>query len=352
VRNIVFLSAGGSQIRARVSNAGGDTPLTVGSASIGLASTNGATVSGTVHPLLFKGQSSVVIPAGQEMESDAVTMTVAALKTVAVSVYLPGTTGPATQHYVASQTNYLATGNEAQVASGSMFAQPISCWMFVSGVDVNAGAKVKGAVVTLGDSITDGHYSTANANHRYPDYLARRMVALTGDMLSVSNAGISGNEVLTSRSSPLFGDAAINRVSRDVLSQSGVIAVILLEGINDIGGNGASAQQVIAGYQQIISQVHTAGLSIYGGTLTPFVGSNPNYGAEYGTAFGEQQREAVNTWILTSGAFDGLVDFDKALRDPAHPTQLLPKYDSGDHLHPNDAGYQVMANSISLSAIP
>ncbi|MBV9183411.1 MAG: SGNH/GDSL hydrolase family protein, partial [Acidobacteria bacterium] len=225
-----------------------------------------------------------------------------------------------------------------------------SCWMFLSGLDVTRSPRVLGALVTLGDSITDGYLSTANTNRRFPDVIARRLLAREGATLSVSNAAVTGNELLYIRPQLEFGYPVQERLGRDVLTQPGARAVILLEGINDIGDRSAKAVDLIATDLQIIHQVHAAGLKIYGGTLTPFAGSNAIYGGDYGTDAGERERQALNQWIRNSHAFDGVVDFDKAIRDPAQPNQILPAY-QGDPLHPNDAGYQAMANAVDLDEI-
>jgi lysophospholipase L1-like esterase len=222
--------------------------------------------------------------------------------------------------------------------------------MFISGLDVDRSPRVLGALVTLGDSITDGYLSTANTNRRFPDFIARRLAARRGFTLSVSNAASTGNELLYIRPQLQFGYPAQARLDRDVLTQPGARAVILLEGINDIGDHSAKADDLIATDLQIIHQVHAAGLKIYGGTLTPFAGSNAIYGGDYGTDAGEQERQKLNHWIRTTHAFDGVVDFDEAIRDPANPSQILKAY-QGDALHPNDAGYQAMANAVDLDAI-
>jgi lysophospholipase L1-like esterase len=281
-----------------------------------------------------------------------VPLSVKALQRLDISIYLPAATGPATQHFFAQQDNYLASGNRAGTPSATGFTTKITCWMFADGVDVQPSQRVAGTVVTLGDSITDGFGSTTNANRRYPDDLARRLNGLNGRTLSVSNAGIGGNELLTFRTdqpfAPIFGPPAPARLPRDVLAQAGARSVILLEGINDIGADAAKAADLIQVDQQIIAQAHAAGLRIYGATLVPFGGSNGQYGGQYGTAAGELQRQLLNHWIRTSGAFDAVFDFDKAIRDPQHPDRMLPQYDSGDHLHPNDAGYQKMAATVNL----
>ena len=350
VRNIVHLAIGGDSVRVWISNAGGSTPLTVGSASVALADSGAAVSAASLHPLLFGGQTSIVIAAGGEAISDPVALEVQPLDDLVVSVYLPESTGPATQHYFAAQTNYLADGDQTTSAEAAPFDTSISCWMFVSGVDVQTSPRVRGALVAFGDSITDGYLSTTDANRRYPDDLARALAKRHGTSLSVVNAGIIGNEVLYIRPQIQFGYTAPARFARDVLTQPGARAVIVLEGINDIGDRSATAEELIPVYEQLILQAHEAGLKIYGGTLLPFGGSNPEYGGDYGTPFGEEQRQFVNEWIRTSGAFDGVIDFDEALRDPDNPTYLLPAY-MGDHLHPNDAGYQAMADAVDIKMI-
>jgi lysophospholipase L1-like esterase len=353
VRNVVFLSAGGDRVRVRISNAFGTAPLRVGAASVALAGTGAAT--GPAHPLWFAGRASVLVGAGGDALSDPVALRVAALQRLAVSVYLPAATGPATQHWEARQDDFLAAGNRAGSAGAAGFSTTVSCAMFTAGVDVRPSPRVAGTVVTLGDSITDGANSTVGADHRYPDFLARRLQALPGRTLAVSNAGISGNDLLTFRTDVpfgvVFGPPAPARLARDVLAQAGVRSVILLEGINDIGAFSARAADLIQVDQQIVAQAHAAGLRVYGATLTPFAGSNAQFGGDYGTPAGERERQLLNRWIRTGGAFDAVFDYDKAVRDPARPDRMLPALDSGDHLHPGDAGYQRMAAAVDLRAL-
>jgi len=351
VRNVISLSAGGDKVRVRLSNAYGSNPLNVGEATVAISAGGAATVPGTTHTLHFNGKTSIVIAADSEALSDPVDLSIPPLSTLAVSVFLPSGTGLSTQHFLAVQTNFIGAGDMTDVNDATGFKQRISCWLFLSGVDVLTSRRVKGALITLGDSITDDYLSTTNANRRYPDFLARKLAARHGETLSISSSGITGGELLTNRAVfPQFGVPVPSRLARDVLNQPGARAVILMEGINDIGDKSTPVEQLIAVDQQIIRACHNAGLKIYGGTLTPFGGSNAIYGGDYGTPAGEKARQALNEWIRTSHAFDGVIDFDKALQDPSNPTNLLPAF-AGDPLHPNDAGYEAMANAVNLNAI-
>jgi lysophospholipase L1-like esterase len=353
VRNIVFTSVSGDLVRVRFTNTFGDQPLQIGAASIAVAGT-GAATSGRVVPLTFGGQSGVQIPTGAEALSDPVRLRVPALQDLAISVYLPSETGSATLHALGRQTNYVAAGDHASDPSAGAFTGQRQSWYFIDAVDVIAQPQVRGTLVAFGDSITDGFNSTVNANARWPNDLARRLDA-RHDTLAVADEGISGDRVLTS--DLCCGENALARFDRDVVDRAGAKEVILLMGINDIGFSvtppnpvtnplpDVSAAQIIAGYQQIIAQAHAVGLKIFGGTLTPFKG------AGYFSTAGEAKREAVNHWILTSGAFDGVIDFASVVADPSDPTMMAAQYDSGDHLHPNDAGYQAMANAIPLRLV-
>jgi lysophospholipase L1-like esterase len=346
LRLVVHPHLSGAPLRLRLANTFGRDTLALGPVYVGVSQLGAAVVPGSNRVVTFGGRRVVMVPAGAEVLSDPVALTVRAEQDLVVSVYTPHPTGPATWHWDARQTNYIAAGNHAAETGGGAFTTTVTSWFFLDGVDVRTASRA-GAVVAFDNSITDGAASTIDANHRWPDFLARRLLALPdGRRASVLNEGIS----------------ALARLDRDVLAQHGVRTVILLEGINDIGfsavtpshappgislecfmpNTDVSAAQIIFGYQQIIARVHAKGLRILGGTLTPF------QGAFYYTATGEAKRQAVNAWVRTSGAFDGVVDFDRVTRDPANPLRLLPAYDSGDHLHPNDAGYAAMANAVNL----
>jgi lysophospholipase L1-like esterase len=344
VRNVVFVSVGGNQVRVRLTNAFGTTPMRVGHASVAVQSTNADAVPGTVRELRFHGRRGVTIPAGRELFSDPVSLRVAALSTLLVSIYVPGQTGPVTNHPFTAQGNYLADGDQAADVGGAAYGNT-PCWMLTSGVDVVPTRRVVGSVVALGDSITDTSATTGNANHRWPDYLARRLNAVHGPTMSVVNAGLGGNRVLAPREGePFYGVPALERLTRDVLSQTGVRTVILMEGVNDIGFD-ATAEDLIAGLHEIATRTRAAGLRVIGGTITPFGGSFLE------TEQRNQTWTTVNDWIRDSGTFDAVVDFAAATAAPGDPMSLNPTYDSGDHLHPNDAGTEAMANAIDLSLL-
>jgi lysophospholipase L1-like esterase len=357
VRDIIFTSVGGDPIRLELTNAYGASPLRIGRVTVAVAGPDGALAPGTIYPVTYGGRPSFQIPAGAQVLSDPVAMRVWPLEELAVSVYLPEETGRATYHLDASQVNWVsAPGDHTADSDASAFVVPTTSWFYLSGLVVRS-AQAVGTVVAIGDSITDGVNSDVGANARWPNDLARRLDAVRGPTLAVADEGIGGNRVLTD--SRVFGVSAEARFERDVLDQPGVRDVIVLEGINDIGFSagpshpggpaprspGVSAAQIIAGYRQLIAAAHARGLRIFGATLLPF------QGAGYYSAAGEATREAVNAWIRTSGAFDGVIDFDQVMRDPADPLRLNPSYDSGDHLHPNDAGYQAMANTINLAML-
>jgi len=344
IREIIFTSVGGDPIRLELTNVYGTSPLQVGRVTVAIADWGAAVQPGTIHPVTFGGGASIRIPAGAQVLSDPVALRVRPLQDLTVSVYLPDRTGAATDHADAQQVNWVSTtGDHAAEEGPGAFLVSTMSWYYVSGLLVRS-SDAAGTVVTIGDSITDGVGSDVDANARWPNDLARRLDALGGPALSVADEGIGGNRVLTG--ARCCGASAVARFGPDALDQPGVRDVIVLEGINDIGFSaGISAAQIIAGYQQLIAAAHTRGLKIFGATLLPFKG------AGYYTAAGEVKREAVNAWIRSSGAFDGVIDFEAAMRDPADPLRLNPAYDCGDHLHPNDAGYQAMADAVDLAML-
>jgi lysophospholipase L1-like esterase len=354
VRQIAFTSIGGTMVRIRVSNAFGAAPLQIGAAAIGVAGAGAAVVPGSNRPLSFSGQGAVLIPPGAEALSDPIRFNVKPLQALSISLYLPVATGPATGHVVAAQTNYVASGDQVAGPGATGFTTQTRSWYFLDGIDVLAPRRDLGALVTLGDSITDGVGSNISANTRWPNDLARRLQARQGPTLGVVDEGLGGNRVLND--SPCCGVNAVARFQRDVGGRAGVREVIFLEGVNDIGfasllarattrPTDVSAAAIIAGDKMIIGQAHADGLKIYGATLTPFKG------AQYWSPAAEAKRVAVNRWIRTSGAFDGVIDFATVLADPADPEKMDSAWDHGDHLHPNSAGYQRMANAINLTAL-
>jgi lysophospholipase L1-like esterase len=356
LRQIVHTTIGGSKARVVLSNAYGTGPVTVGAAHIALRDKEGAIQAASGRPLTFSGRPTLTIPANAVVYSDPVNLTVPQMADLAIDLFLPGTTNtPATttMHGGAFQTNYISeTGNYVGKPALPVVGTTRS-WFLLSRVDV-AAADATGAVVAFGDSITDGAASTADTNNRWPDHLARRLLS-QGIKMAVLNAGIGGNRVLNEATVPPGVDVravgaginALARFERHVLSQAGVTHVIVMEGINDIGNarqnSTPTAEDLIAGHKQLIEQAHARGLKIYGATLTPF------WGAAYYTEVGEAKRQALNEWIRNSRAYDGVVDFDKATRDPNDPKKLLEKYDSCDYLHPSDAGYKAMGEAIDLS---
>jgi len=343
VRQVVRVSIGGTQVRVRLSNAYGADPLRIGAARVGLRSSGASIAAGSDRMLTFNGSESTTIPPGALAISDPVRLRVPDRGDLAVSIYLPGSALAATEHSLGLQTTYISPAGDFSGADALPTASTTDSWYFLTGVDVVAPPSSR-AIVVLGDSITDGLHSTPDANRRWPDRLAERLRSRKGgSKIAVLNAGISGNRVLHDT----VGTNASARLDRDVLVQAGARHLIVLQGINDIGFPGtATADEIIAGHRQIIDRAHAMGLKVYGGTLTPFQAFLPGI---YYSAEGEAMRQAVNQWIRTGGAYDAVIDFDKAIRDPRNPAVIRPDYDSGDNLHPNDAGYQAMADAIDLS---
>lgn len=337
-RLVVRTSTGGQGLRIRLSNAFGDQPVTFGRAYAGERATDAAVVPGTNRALSFGGSPSVTVPAGGSVYSDTLPGTVRPGSDLAVSLYVQSSGTTASGHRMALQTSYVApVGDHTAQESADAFTQRVSSWFYLDAVVVGA-LRDTGAVAALGDSITDGSSSTQDTNRRWPDLLAGRLAAdRTTRIKGVANEGISGNKVLSDGA----GQSALKRLDRDILSQRGLETVILLEGVNDIKSVPApTAGQMIAGYQEIIARSHAAGVCVVGATVMPYEGWR-----DWNTG-GEQVRQAVNAFIRDSGAFDAVADFDAATRDPSAPTRILTAFDSGDHLHPNDAGMEVMSRTV------
>jgi lysophospholipase L1-like esterase len=337
IREIIHTTIGGDHLRIRISNEYGDKPILIGAAHVALRETGSTTRAGTDRVLTFGGKPSVVVRTGAVATSDPIAFDVPMLGDLAISLFLPDSARTTTRHALAVQTTYVSkTGNHVEATTFSADTTMLS-WLFLSAVEVT-NPRVTGTIVAIGNSITDGFASTPDSNRRWPDVLARRLLMSTEPVKAVVNAGISGNRVLTFGAGP----SLVSRFDRDVLMQPAVTHVILLEAINDISRDSidvVSADDIIFGYRQVIDRAHERGIVIYGATLTPFERLSPSRAAK---------REAVNAWIRTSGAFDGVIDFDKVTRDPSQPNRFLPLYDSGDHLHPSDAGYKAMGESIAL----
>lgn len=354
IREIVHGSIGGDTLRIRLSNAYGTRELEAGAVHVALRGSGSSIVPGSDRPVTFNGRASVSVPANALMLSDPVKLNMPAGGELAISIFIPKEATGAGIHYSAQQTAYIGTGNLTRASS---FDNPatVTSWVFLTGVDVLA-PQAASTVVAFGDSITDGARSTVDANRRWPDVLAARLLTSRGvKPLGVLDAGIGGNRILHDASANVrFGVNALARFDRDVLAQPGVKYIIVLEGINDLGHAGGSApisesvtaQDIIAGMSQMIERAHEKGLKIFGATLTPFEGTAA---PGYFTPEKEKMRKAVNEWIRTGKAFDGVIDFDKAVRDPEHPDRMKTEYDGGDHLHPGDGGYKAMGEAIDLA---
>src|SRR5215831_1034405 len=343
IRQIVHLSIGGSKVRIRLSNEFGAKPVLIGAASVAVAGGTSDIASASLRPLTFGGSKSVIIPPGAPALSDPVELNVAPLSDLAVSLYLPAATDLATVHATGLQTAYVSAAGDFTAGSEFPVVDRFANRFFLASVMVEPSSAAR-AIVTFGDSITDGTASTVNANARWPDVLARRL----------KEAGIA----IAVLNQDLAGVSALARFERDVLSQPGVSHVVIFVGINDIGfpgtaiepnGTVRTADEIVAGYKQLIERAHLRSIKVIGSPLTPFenaLAGGPNQG--YFAPDKEAKRLAVNNWIRTSGAFDGIIDFDRVIADPAHPAAIAAAYDSGDHLHPNDAGYKAMGESVDL----
>jgi len=359
-RMIVTPHLGGTVLRIHLSNRFGSAPMTFGHVTVGIAG------SGSVQQpvnVTFGGQSGVTAPAGQDVVSDPVDLTFQAFQPLAVSIFTPGLQGAPTKHWNANATSYYSlplSGDLASAGSDLGFPLATEAWMFVEGIDVEAPQST-GVVVAFGDSITDGFVastvaslpvslSAADKNGRYPDDLQRRIDA-AGIPLSVVDAGISSNRLLTDGGGQFEGPSGLSRFQTDALGRPGVTGVLVLEGINDLGIPPATttADQLIAGYQQLIAEAHAAGVKIWLGTIMP--ASNALFDGTLPAPQSETYREQVNAWIRSQQLADGVVDFDAAMRDPSDPNVLNPAYASVDNLHPNLLGYQVMANAVNLSML-
>jgi lysophospholipase L1-like esterase len=346
VRQVVRVGIGGQRLRVRLTNELGLSPVQVGSVHVALSSPNGVTQPETDHVLTFNGRQDVAIPVGQALVSDPVDMTVGAFDDLGISVYFPGRLAPA-GHLLNVRVSAKGDHGAEDLWPGSSLGRGPA---LVSGVEVQASGEHH-VLVAFGDSITEGAGATPGTHQDWPEQFARRLSShgWAKDWVVV-NSGIGGNRLLHEGSGPKAPD----RFDRDALQLSGVSAIVLTEGINDIGwafdSNGDSgpitAADIEAVDQQLIASAHARGIKVYGGTLEPYEG------AQYFHPEGEAVRQAVNQWIRTSGAFDGVIDFEQAVRDPKHPTRYLGADQSGDSLHPNDAGYHAMAEAIDPKLFP
>src|SRR6266404_4256967 len=351
LRMIPRVSIGGSRLRVRISNAYGTRPLVIAAARVGLRSTGSATAPGSNRRLTFGGDTSATIAAGALVVSDPVELEFAPLSDLAVSVHLPGDLPASfgiTGRY-ARQTNFVSPPGDFAAEEVMPVGRITDDWYFVCGVDVVA-PKETGAIVALGDSLTDANISTHDGHHSWPSQLARRLMARqSGRPMAVMNQGLGGNRILHD----IRGDSGLRRFDRDVLAQPGVTHTIVMLGTNDLRNRWArpeeevTAEQMIAGLKQLGVRARMRGIKIFGATLTPY--ENETFLVGAWTPERESRRQAVNAWIRDGGAFDAEVDFDQALRDPTHPARMRPIYDCGDHLHPSDLGYNAMGDAVDLA---
>lgn len=353
LRQVVHLSIGGPVLRVHLSNAFGTAPLHFTSVHIARPVSAGVAKidPSSDKALTFSGSSDVIVPAGAEFISDPIDYPVAAGSNLAVTLHLDAPPAQETGHPGSRATSYLVHGDQVS-AVDLPDAKKVDHWYLLGGVDV-MGPSNGVAIVVLGDSITDGHGATTNGNDRWTDVLAQRLQGSPATRsLGVLNQGIGGNNLLTDG----LGPNALARVDRDVLAQTGVRYLIVLEGVNDLGGlarhgevspaeHSALVHRIEEAYQQIVLRAHAHGIKVIGATILPYTGSDFYHPGPSS----EADRQAVNQWIRTPGHFDEIVDFDKIARDPAHPERLLPEYDSGDHLHPSPAGYSAMGGAVPLS---
>jgi lysophospholipase L1-like esterase len=352
LRLIVAPHAAGASIRLRLSNRFQKSAVTLDHVYVGLSRSGTSLVPGSNQAVSFGGSGTVSLAPGAEVSSDAVALPVHPFQNLAISFHIKGLLVAVDYHLTAQQVSYLSPlpGSYGDQENGTAFGTTVSSWYVLNGIDVLAPA-ASGAVVSFGDSLTDGYLSSYNSNSRYPDFLARRLLAdASAPPLSVVDAGISGNFVASD--SYIFGPAGTSRFAADALAQPGVTDVIVYEGINDIGGApnaAATADQIIAADKTLIAQAHAQGLNVIGATLTPAGGAKDSAAGKTGEP--QALRQTVNDWIRGSGAFDAVADFDAAVRDPADPTRIAAQYDGGDHLHFNDAGYQALAAAVDLGSL-
>ena len=342
VRNLVHTSVGGRGLQVTLSNAEGEQPVTFSPVTVGVQAEGAAVVPGRQHQLTFDGEHSVTIEPGETAQSDPLSWTVPADTTLAVSVHTVGDTGPVTGHSFANQVSYTARGDVTDDLSGDAFDGTIENWYWVEELTVQPPREAS-TLAFFGDSITDGVGAGTNTNLRWPDQLADRIAhSRYAHSYGVTNQGISGNQLLDGGS----GDAGLERFADDVLAQPSVSSVFVLEGVNDLRWDKATAPEDLTdAYRQLISEAHAEGVCVVGATILPFGGSS-RWSAER-----EEIRLEVNNWIRTSGAFDDVVDFDAVVRDPDNPVQMDPRYGASDHLHPTSEGYTQMAEAVDLSTL-